>query len=482
MIGIRHEKIADLKTLQFQLKHDLAVAHKYKNKMPFNELAINTTFSFDKSGNIKETKFYRFKYESDYNYAKLFIAKGTALTISDIHPVDKSLSSQKRTDLISKLNYLNNIFIKQDKTILKNSIEQFDNTEKLAKWYIQQSKNKKQSYKKTTGKSVHKSLKPFMRTVIFTGDKEDIQKVNSMSENDYNQTIINYMQKLQQKYGIQQDSITITTHNDEVSRHTHIMWHNWSERDKKYLNNDMSSPEIMREHLNMLEEEFAQFELKKRTEYTKYNRKVHKTYAEHLAETEVKTNQANKKLADLHNQYQSTMTSYTNSLDKAQEQINSIKTQYKEVIHNLALNHSQEIAKLNNIHQKTINHIEQQNNDKLAELEQAKLIKTVENAKISNQINLKYKHIELVANELSKIATDKVNSIMEQIEMDHNIKISEPKKLLYQQMAKISLNQVINVFCELIDNFKQVFNKIQSIITVKISKKISDAKNQDFTR
>lgn len=481
MIGIRHEKIADLKTLQFQLKHDLAVAHKYKNKMPFNELAINTTFSFDKSGNIKETKFYRFKYESDYKYAKLFINKGSALTIADIHPVDKPLSTQKRTDLITKLNCLNNIFTKQDINILKNSIEQYDNTEKLAKWYIQQSKNKKQSYKKTTGKSVHKSLKPFMRTVIFTGDKEDIQKVNSMSENDYNQTIISYMQKLHQKYGIQQDSITITTHNDEVSRHTHIMWHNWSERDKKYLNNDMSSPEVMREHLNMLEEEFAQFELKKRTEYTKYNRKTHKTYAEHLAETEVKTNQANKKLAELHNQYQSTMTSYTDSLNNANEQINSIKTQYKEVIHNLALNHNQQVEKLNNIHQKTINNIKQQNNEEFAELEQAKLIRIVENAKISNQINLRYKHIELVANELSHITTDKVNSVINQIEIDNNIQIPPNKKLLYQQTAKVSKNQVLNVFCELIENFKQAFNKIQSIITVKNkSKRLIDNHSQEL--
>lgn len=459
MIGIRHEKIADLKTVQFQLKHDLAVAHKYKNKMPFNELAINTTFSFDKSGNIKETKFYRFKYESDYNYSKLFIAKGTALTIADIHPVDKPLSSKKRTDLISKLNYLNNIFTKQDKDILKNSIEQFDNTEKLAKWYIQQSKNKKQSYKKTTGKSVHKSLKPFMRTVIFTGDKEDIQKVNSMSENDYNQAIINYMQKLQQKYGIQQDSITITTHNDEVSRHTHVFWHNWSEMDKKYLNKDMDSPEVMRDHLNLLEEEFAQFELKKRTEYTKYNRKTHKTYAEHLAETEVKTNQANKKLAQLHNDYKSTMSGYINKLDNATTHLNVVKTECNRVIAELSTQHSSNVE----------------------QLEQAKLIRIVENAKISNQINLRYKHIELVANELSNITTDKVNNIINQIEINHNIKISEPQKLLYQQTAKVSKNQVLNVFSELIDNFKQVFNKIQSIITVKSkSKQFSDKHSQEL--
>ncbi len=456
VIGIRHEKIADLKTLQFQLTHDLAVAHKYKNKMPFNELAVNTTFSFDKSGNIKETKFYRFKYESDYKYAKLFINKGTALTITDIHPIYKPLSTKKRTDLINKLNYLNAIFTKQDKTTLKNSIAQYDNTAKLARWYIQQSKNKKQSYKKITGKSVHKSLKPFMRTVIFAGDKEDIQKINSMSESEYNQTIINYMQKLQQKYGIQQDSITITTHNDEVSRHTHVFWHNWNDRDKKYLNNDMSSPEVMREHLNLLEEEFAQFELKKRTEYTKYSRKKHKTYAEHLTETEIKTNQANKKLAELHNNYQSTMTSYTNSLDNAKEQINSIKTQYKEVINSLALKHSQEVEKLNNIHSETIN-----------ELEHAKLIRVVDNAKISNQVNLRYKHIEIVAEELSQIATDKVNSIIKQIEVDNNIQISETKKLLYKQTAKISKNEVLNIFCELIANFKQVFNKIQSIIMVE---------------
>lgn len=445
MIGIRHEKISDLKTLQFQLTHDLAVAHKYKNKMPFNEMAINTTFSFDKSGNIKETKFYRFKYESDYKYAKLFVAKGTSLTISDIHAVDKPLSTQKRTDLINKLNYLNAIFTKQDKTILKNSIEQYDNTEKLAKWYIQQSKNKKQSYKKTTGKSVHKSLKPFMRTVIFTGDKEDIEKVNNMSESEYNQTIISYMQKLQQKYGIQQDSITITTHNDEVSRHTHIMWHNWSDTDKKYLNNDMSSPDVMREHLNMLEEEFAQFELKNRTEYTKYNRKVHKTYAEHLAETEIKTNQASKKLAELHNNYQFTMSDYIGQLDSATTHLNAVRSQYNQVVEQLT--------------------IRQQ--EKSAELEKAKLIRLVDNAKISNQVNLRYKHIDIVAEELSKIATDKVNSIIKQIEVDNNLEIPMNKKILYQQTAKISKNQVLNVFCELIDNFKQVFNKIQSIIMVK---------------
>ena len=78
--------------------------------MPFNELAINTSFSFDKSGAIKETKFYRLKYDSDYKYAKLFIDKGLPLTISDIHSIDKPLPPQKRNDLISKLNYLNNLF------------------------------------------------------------------------------------------------------------------------------------------------------------------------------------------------------------------------------------------------------------------------------------------------------------------------------------------------------------------------------------
>lgn len=445
MIGIRHEKIADLKTLQFQLTHDLAVAHKYKNKMPFNELAVNTTFSFDKSGNIKETKFYRFKYETDYKYAKLFINKGTALTIADIHPVDKPLSTQKRTDLINKLNYLNAIFTKQDKTILKNSIAQYENTAKLAKWYIQQSKNKKQSYKKTTGKSVHKSLKPFMRTVIFTGDKEDIQKINSLPESDYNQTIISYMQKLQQKYGIQQDSITITTHNDEVSRHTHIMWHNWNDIEKKYLNNDMNSPEVMREHLNLLEEEFAQFELKNRTEYTKYSRKKHKTYAEHLAETEIKTNQANKKLAELHNNYHGTMTDYIDKLDSATTHLNAVRSQYNQVVEQLTI----------------------QQQEKSAELEQAQLIRVVDNAKISNQVNLRYKHIDMVAEELSQIATDKVNAIIKQIEIDNNIQIPESKMILYNHTATISKNQVLNVFCELIANFKQVFNKIQSIIMVK---------------
>lgn len=452
MIGIRHEKVADLKTVKFQLTHDLAVAHKYKNKMAFNELATNTTFSFDKTGVIKETKFYRFKYETDYKYAKLFVAKGKLLTISDIHSVDKPLSAEKRTDLIKKLNYLNSIFIKQDIAILKNSIEQFDNSEKLAKWYIQQSKNKKQSYKKTTGKSIHKSLKPFMRTIIFTGGKEDIEKINSISENDYNQTIISYMQKLQKKYNIQQDSIRITTHNDEFSRHSHILFHLWDDKEKKYLNHDMASPEVMKEHLNMLEDEFAKFELKKRTEYTKHNRKIHKTYAEHLTETEIKVNKANKNLAQLNNDYQSTTTNLTN----VKEQINIIKSQQAEEIFNLST-----------IHQNTTSQLEQQNKVKLAELEQAKLLRTIENAKILNQVNLRYRHLELIAEELSKINTKKINSIIDIIETDHNIKIPPSKKILYQEQAKISKNQILDIFCELIDNFKQVFNKIQSIINIK---------------
>lgn len=467
VIGIRHEKVADLKTIRFQLIHDLAVAHKYKNKMPFNELAINTTFSFDKSGAIKETKFYRLKYDSDYKYAKLFIDKGLPLTISDIHSINKPLPAQKRNDLISKLNYLNNLFTKQDPKILKNSIDQFTNAEKLAKWYIQQSKNKKQSYKKTTGKSVHKSLKPFMRTVIFTGDKEDIQKVNNISESNYNQTIINYMQKLQQKYGIQQDSITITTHNDEVSRHTHILWHNWSDRDKKYLNNDMSSPEVMKEHLNLLEEEFAKFELKKRTEYTKHNRKKHKTYAEHLAETEIKAQQASKNIAQLHNDYKSTLQNYTNQLDNATQQLDTFKTQHNKAIQKLELNHTEQINQLNATHQDNINQINQQHLSEVKELEQAKLIRLVEDNKITTQVNLKYKHLEFLANEFSSITTQKLHQIIDKIEIEHNISIAPAKKIEYQTETKIGTNEVFNIFSQVITGFQQVANKIKALLIPK---------------
>lgn len=431
MIGIRHEKIADLKTIKFQLTHDLAVAHKYKNKMPFNELAVNTTFNFDKSGNIKETKFYRFKYETDYKYAKLFLKKGQILTIADVHSVDKSLTADKRTDLINKLNYLNNIFTKQDINILKNSIELFDNTEKLAKWYIQQSKNKKQSFKKTTGKSIHKSLKPFMRTVIFTGDKDDIQKVNSMCENDYNQTIINYMQKLQQKYGIQRDSITITTHNDEIARHTHIIWHNWNDSDKKYLNNDMNSPDVMREHLDLLETEFSKFDLKKRTEYTKESRKKHKTYAEHLAETEVKTQSVSRKLATLKNEYNS------------QLEINA-DTQLK--------------------------------------LDEAKTIRIIEETKISTQINMRYKHIEMVADKLTEQATSKTKNLLTQIENDNNILISPENKQKYLNQTQISKSEMISLFSQIITGFKAALEKIESLLAKKNNKSQLSHKFSDIFR
>lgn len=467
MIGIRHEKVADLKTVKFQLTHDLAVAHKYKNKMPFNELAINTTFSFDKDGAIKETKFYRLKYESDYKYAQLFVNKGFPLTISDIYSIDKPLPQKRRNDLINKLSYLNNLFTKQDINILKNSVDHFQNTEKLAKWYIQQSKNKKQSYKKTTGKSVHKSLNPFMRTVIFTGDKDDIHKVNNMPESDYNQTIINYMQKLQQKYGIQQDSIRITTQNDEISRHTHIFWHNWSDRDKKYLNNDMNSPEVMKEHLNLLEDEFSKFELKKRTEYTKHNRKKHKTYAEHLAETEIKAQQASKNLAKLHNDYKSTLQNYTNQLDNATQQLDTFKTQHNKDIQKLELNHTEQINKLNATHQNSINQINQQNLVEIKELDQAKLIRVIENNKISAQVNIKYKHLELAAAELSSITTQKLHQIIDKIEIDNNISIPPAKKLLYQTEAKIGTNEVFNIFSQVITGFQQVASKIKSLLTTK---------------
>lgn len=467
MIGIRHEKVADLKTVKFQLTHDLAVAHKYKNKMPFNELAINTTFSFDKDGTIKETKFYRLKYESDYKYAKLFIDKSLPLTISDIHSIDKPLPQKRRNDLINKLSYLNNLFAKQDINILKNSVDHFNNTEKLAKWYIQQSKNKKQSYKKTTGKSVHKSLKPFMRTVIFTGDKEDIQKVNNMPESDYNQTIINYMQKLQQKYGIQQDSIRITTQNDEISRHSHIFWHNWSDRDKKYLNNDMSSPEVMKEHLNMLEYEFSQFELKKRTEYTKYNRKKHKTYAEHLAETEIKSQQASKKIAELNNNYQSMLQDYTNQLDDATQRLGTVQIQYKKATQKLELNHAEQISQLNANNEETINKINQQHLVKVKELEQAKLIRVIEDNKITAQVNLKYKHLELIATELSSITTKRLNQIIDKIEIDHHISINPIKKLQYQLEAKVGTSQILEIFSQIITGFQQVINKIKSLSIIK---------------
>lgn len=467
VIGIRHEKVADLKTVKFQLTHDLAVAHKYKNKMPFNELAINTTFSFDKDGAIKETKFYRLKYESDYKYAKLFIDKGLPLTISDIHSIDKPLPQKRRNDLINKLSYLNNLFAKQDINILKNSVDHFNNTEKLARWYIQQSKNKKQSYKKTTGKSVHKSLNPFMRTIIFVGDKEDIHKVNNMPESDYNQTIINYMQKLQQKYGIQQDSIRITTHNDEISRHTHIFWHNWSDRNKKYLNNNMNSPEVMKEHLNMLENEFSQFELKKRTEYTKYNRKKHKTYAEHLAETEIKSQQASKKMAELNNNYQSTLQDYTSQLDDATQRLDTFQTQYKKATQKLELNHTEQINHLNAIHQNNINQINQQNLVEIKKLERAKLARIIEDNKITTQVNLKYKHLELMATELSSITTKKLNNLIDKIEVDYNISITTIKKSQYQLEAKISTNQIFEIFSQIITGFQQVISKIKLLSIIK---------------
>ncbi len=240
-----------------------------------------------------------------------------------------------------------------------------------------------------------------------------------------------FSEKLQQKYGIQRDSITITTHNDEIARHTHIIWHNWNDSDKKYLNNDMNSPDVMREHLDLLETEFSKFDLKKRTEYTKESRKKHKTYAEHLAETEVKTQSVSRKLATLKNEYNS------------QLEINA-DTQLK--------------------------------------LDEAKTIRIIEETKISTQINMRYKHIEMVADKLTEQATSKTKNLLTQIENDNNILISPENKQKYLNQTQISKSEMISLFSQIITGFKAALEKIESLLAKKNNKSQLSHKFSDIFR
>lgn len=47
MIGMRHEKKDDL---SFQNEHDGSVAHKTKNKVPFDSTKVNVMYTYDKEG------------------------------------------------------------------------------------------------------------------------------------------------------------------------------------------------------------------------------------------------------------------------------------------------------------------------------------------------------------------------------------------------------------------------------------------------
>jgi len=272
---MRHEKTNDL---SFQNEHDGSVAHKTKNKVPFDSTKVNVMYSYDKEGNEKRTEYYRMKFKQDWGYAEKYLQTGE-LKLDDMK-FAKNVSAQ---DKQRRYEYLRDLFNKLDKDKLQNGLDNFKNAPALSKWYLQQEKNKRQSAKKTHGKAEHKTIQPFMTNVIFFG-KEDIELGNNMNKEDLDNRVKSFIGKFQEKYSIPKESIRISRHEDETSTHFHYTFLNWNEKTKHFNNKEMSSPHIIQEHLDMLENEFKDVLVKTRTKYTESKKERHKPLTEYNAE------------------------------------------------------------------------------------------------------------------------------------------------------------------------------------------------------
>lgn len=272
---MRHEKTNDL---SFQNEHDGSVAHKTKNKVPFDSTKINVMYTYDKEGNEKRTEYYRMKFKQDWGYAEKYLQTGE-LKLEDMK-FAKNVSAQ---DKQRRYEYLRDLFNKLDKDKLQNGLDNFKNAPALSKWYLQQEKNKRQSAKKTHGKAEHKTIQPFMTNVIFFG-KEDLELGNKMDKDELDRRVKSFIGKFQEKYSIPKESIRISRHEDETSTHFHFTFLNWNEKTKHFNNKEMSSPHIIQEHLDMLENEFKDVLVKTRTKYTESKKERHKPLTEYNAE------------------------------------------------------------------------------------------------------------------------------------------------------------------------------------------------------
>lgn len=275
MLGMRHQKASDL---GFQNEHDGSVAHKTKNKVPFDSTKINVMYTYDKEGNEKRTEYYRMKFKQDWGYAEKYLQTG------ELKPEDmKFAKNVSEQDKLRRYEYLRDLFNKLDKDKLQNGLDNFKNAPALSKWYLQQEKNKRQSAKKTHGKAEHKTIQPFMTNVIFFG-KEDLELGNNMNKEDLDNRVKSFIGKFQEKYNIPKESIRISRHEDESHTHFHYTFLNWNEKTKHFNNKEMSSPHIIQEHLDMLENEFKDVLVKTRTKYTESKKERHKPLTEYNAE------------------------------------------------------------------------------------------------------------------------------------------------------------------------------------------------------
>lgn len=120
--------------------------------------------------------------------------------------------------------------------------------------------------------------------------------------------------------------------------------------------------------------------------------------------------------------------------------------------------------------QQTLNNLNSEVIQKSKNLEQAKLIKEIEDNKISNYINLKYKHLDNLAVKLSEVNTQKLDNVISKIETDFKITIPNSKKTLYKIDATTSKNELLEVFCSVVDGFREAYKKIKILVNIKNSK------------
>lgn len=489
---MRHQKCDDL---SFQNEHDGSVAHKTKNKVPFDSTKVNVMYTYDKEGNEKRTEYYRMKFKQDWGYAEKYLQNGE-LKFEDM----KFARHVPKEDQLRRYEYLSDLFNKLDKDKLQNGLDNYKNAPALSKWYKQQEKNKRQSAKKTHGKSEHKSIQPFMTNVIFFGN-EDIELGNKMNKEELDKRVKSFVTKFQEKYNIPKESIRISRHEDETHTHFHFTFLNWNEKTKHFNNKDMSQPHIIQSHLDMLEEEFADILQSKRTKYTESKKQRHKTLVEYnaelVAESKTKSAQLDKISNELDtekdklNQTKDTIVKY---IDKKKELINANKKLHSENIeHNIALVENITNNKLSEIELKKKKKQEQELTDKV-ELAKINIEKqkqqllfefTKFNEKVHNEkekiISEAKKYIEKQYQQINQDTIDKHDSL--KFENEQLTQLIEKQKTELQELTdnKLALTEIQNnkvaVNAHILDKVAKDITDISDVKIIKILNKIEEDHN-----
>ncbi len=458
MIGMRHEKTNDL---SFQNEHDGSVAHKTKNKVPFDSTKVNVMYTYDKEGNEKRTEYYRMKFKQDWVYAEKYLQTGK-LELEDM----KFAKNTPEQDKIRRYEYLKDLFNKLDKDKLRNGLDNFKNAPELSKWYKQQEKNKRQSAKKTHGKAEHKSLQPFMTNVIFFG-KEDLELGNNMNKDELDKRVKSFVSKFQEKYSIPKESIRISRHEDETSTHFHYTFLNWNEKTKHFNNKEMSSPHIIQEHLDMLENEFKDVLVKTRTKYTESKKERHKTLVEYNAELVSESKQVSAEL----NQVSNDVVKVKDELVKVNNDIvNNIevyKNQEKKLIEvNKKLNDDN--------HNQTIELVHNMTNNKQVQIEleaKKKKEKELEEKILLNKQLLEEKKQSSLSslNEYNKQIERQKNKLLDEAKLD-----LENQKNVALETAKAELNEeygeIKNSHIQEVNKLKSENKKLESSIEINKAK------------